>query len=460
MGTDEVLPAGLLLPRQSRPLPAGTGAEGAGVEGGGVEDQVGLPWLLRLRWGAVASQVAVLLVAKFALSVELALLPLAALVAFVGVSNAVLWFGPKPRGAWLTGAVLVTDVLVLTLLLAATGGAANPFTIFFLVHVALGALLMPPRAVWGLVALTTLSFGALFVLAPPQPGHRLVCGDLRGAASLHLVGMWVAYALAASFVGHFLTRIAAAIRLRDHRLAEVAQQNERLAALSSFSANAAHELGTPLATITLAASELRRALEAGRPPHVLLADATLVSTEVDRCRTILSDLSARAGEAMGEMPVRTTPTRLVAQVRRLLAPRREARLSVSGPPTAATLELLAPEKTVAQALHNLLKNAFEAHDEAGAAEPVLLETMPHEGGVLFRVLDRGAGLPPALLTRLGRPFVTTRAAQGGLGLGVYLVHAYAARTGGWLRYAARAGGGTEATLFLRANVLEELDAGR
>lgn len=448
MLTDEVLPAAFTLPRRLSPSSAR-----ARLRDGAVEDQVGLPWLLRVRWGAVASQVAVLMIAKVAFDVELQLGLMTGLVAFVAVSNGVLSVLPRPRGEWLTGGVLVVDIMVLTALLAASGGAANPFTIFFLVHVALGALLLPPRAVWGLVVQTVLSFGALFVVpALPSP-QRLMCGDLHGAFSLHLFGMWVAYTMAAGFVGHFLFKVSDAIRTRDRRLAEVAQQNERLASLSSFSANAAHELGTPLATIALAASELRRAVGEGRPRETVMADAELVSAEARRCRTILTGLSSRAGESMGEMPVRTTPARVVTLLRSMLSPGRVQRLEVDYADGAENLALVAPERTLAEVLHNLVRNAFDAHDELDVDAPVVLRVEAREG-LLLHVLDRGGGLATDVRARLGQPFITTRASLGGLGLGVYLVNSYATRSGGWLRFLPRDGGGTEAQLYLKADVLE------
>ncbi len=446
MASDEVLRAGFSVPL----LRAKSASAPLGV---GVEEEVGLEWLLRVRWGAVASQVAALLVAKAVFAVELELGLMLGLLAFVGVTNLALSVAPRPRGDWLTGAVLVIDVLVLTALLASSGGATNPFTIFFLVHVALGALLLPPRAVWGLVALTVLAFGALLV--QPMCSHApLVCGRLSEGATLHLFGMWVAYDLAAAFVGHFLFKVSQAVRLRDHRLAEVARQNERLASLSAFSANAAHELGTPLSTIALAAGELSSSLKKGGPPEALLTDAELVVGEVERCRTILSDLSSRAGESMGEMPVRTTPRRLIGLLRRRLPVARARRLEVELCDGAEDRPMVAPEETLADVLHNLVRNAFDAHDEGGVTEPVLVRVEARDG-VIVHVADRGPGLHETVREKLGQPFVTTRGAQGGLGLGVYLARSYAARTGGSLRFASRAGGGTEAELTLRANVLEE-----
>ena len=417
------------------------------------EAPVGLTWLLRVRWSLSATQVGVLTFAHGAFGAEFDVPFAVALMAFVGATNmAVELWGRRPP-EWITGGFLVVDVLVLACLLATSGGAASPFTVFFLVYVALGALLLRPPGAWGLVGLTSTAFAALFLVPGQLTAHRLLCGDVESIVVLHLLGMWIAYVLAAAFIVHFLFKVSQAIRARDRRLADAARDNERLASLSSFSANAAHELGSPLATIALASAELRRALGEGRVGSSLLADADLVTREVERCRSILSGLASRAGESMGEMPIATTPARVMALLHDLLPANRAIRLEVRMSPAARSWTLVAPERTLAEVLHNLVRNAFDAHDEAGIEEPVVVEIEPREGA-LIHVLDRGPGLSESVRSRLGQPFVTTRASLGGLGLGVYLVMSYASRVGGWLRYGKRPGGGTDAQLFVRSNVLD------
>lgn len=253
------------------------------------------------------------------------------------------------------------------------------------------------------------------------------------------------------FRRYFVGRVSRAIRQRDRRLAEVASlaaQNERLATLSSFSANAAHELGSPLATIGLAAKELALGIRRASPESALASDADLVCREVARCREILADISARAGESVGEMPVRATPPRVVEELRRLMAPALGPHLEVSyASETSQEASLVAPVKTLALMLHNLIRNAFEAQEEADVPAPVELRIEAGER-LCFHVLDRGAGLTDAVRARLGEPFVTTKAERGGLGLGLYLARSYAERTGGYLQFQARDGGGSDVELCL------------
>lgn len=400
--------------------------------------QVGLPWLWTLRWGAAVGQLALILIGELAFGglerLEL-LLGLAACTALSNLAFTRLRFRAE---GWLLPAVLVLDVVLLTSMLAVSGGASNPFSVFFLVHVALAAVLLRPLYAWGMVALTVAAFGALFAL-PTGPHEMHAHG---GGFSAHLWGMWVAFALAASFVAYFIGRVTTALKERDRRLAEMAElaaQNERLASLSVFSANAAHELGSPLGTIALAAGELAGTLTDADAR----ADAELVCDEVARCRAILADLSSRAGESMGEMPAPTTASAIVDRAVAALPPAYARRLEREVP----AIELVAPVATLAQMLHNLVRNAFEASD---ADAPVHLGVEALDGAVRFVVSDRGAGLAPEVAERLGTPFVSTKAE--GLGLGVYLVRSYAERAGGDLRVAPRPGGGTRAELTVRRDV--------
>jgi two-component system sensor histidine kinase RegB len=411
------------------------------------EVQLGLSWLLKLRWGAVGGQLLALVLVRVILALDLPYVPLLGLVTFTAASNAVLTFVGQPTtSSWRLPAVLAVDVAVLTVMLAASGGASNPFTVFFLVHVALAALLLEARLAWAVVALTVVAFGALFFV----PAQHLVFHE-HGPWSTHLIGMWIAYVLAAGFVAYFVGRVSRAIRDRDRRLAEIASlgaQNERLATLSSFSANAAHELGSPLATIGLAAKELALGIRRESPDSALSSDADLVCREVARCREILADISARAGESVGEMPVRATPPRVLEDLRRLMAPALVPHLEItyaSEPSKQAVL--VAPIKTLAQMLHNLIRNAFEAQEDADVLTPVELRIEAGER-LCFHVLDRGAGLTHEVRAKLGEPFVTTKADRGGLGLGVYLARSYAERTGGYLLFQAREGGGSDVELCL------------
>jgi two-component system sensor histidine kinase RegB len=437
---------------ESRSAPLSTATRGVEAPSEGWLE-LGTPWLVRLRWAALLVEGVALVVAALAFDEPIPWVPIAGLLAIAAASNAALSRARAHPTVWLPG-VVVLDVALLTALIALTGGPMNPFSVFYVVYVALAGLLLEARRAWLVAGVSIVAFALLFVLQPEQAHNHAMHHGMHHdhGWSPHLVGMWVAYVLAAGFIAHFVGRLSSALRAREARLAEVAQmaaQNERLASLSSFSANAAHELGTPLGTIALAAGELKAALGASDPGGPLAADAELVCCEVARCRGILSDLSARAGETTGEMPARTTPGAVIAASLELLAPAMRASVEVVwGAPEAAEAACLLTVRTLAQMVANLIRNAAEACEDAPARDPVQLRIDCRGTTLDLTVLDRGPGLPKPVAERLGEPFVTTRQDRGGLGLGLYLAATFARRSGGQLSVLPRPGGGTEARLTL------------
>jgi len=425
--------------------------------------RLGLAWLVRVRYGAVALFALTLLVCRFALGLQVDYAWIGALLGLTLVTNFVLSFHQARAPRLVLPFVLAQDVGTLAISLALSGGPANPFSVFFLVHVALAAVLLRPALSWGFAVLTALCFAGLFAL--PSPGHQHHAG--HGAAfSAHLAGMWIAYALSAVFVAYFVGTVSRAVRKLDREAAELrilALQNERLATLTSFSATAAHELASPLSTIALAAEELELSSDALAQSPDLGRDIRLIRTEIRRCRDILQELSSRAGESMGEMPISTTAGAIVEGVLSQLSPRLARQLEVAFEEDATRLaSIVTTKQTLVYLLHSLIRNAFEAEAEAQVAGSVRLvvtrarpgrEKAAREAGgrerlLRFCVLDRGSGVAPDILPHIGEPFVTTKAERGGLGLGLFLARAFAERMGGRFALQARAGGGTDAELAL------------
>ena len=189
-----------------------------GAPGEGLSDaQVGLPWLWKLRWGAAAGQLGLVLAGEWVLGGLRHFGILLALVACTALSNLAFTRARFRAGGRLLPAVLVLDVGLLTAMLAVSGGASNPFSVFFLVHVALASVLLRPAYAWAMVVLTVAAFGALFAL--PGGNHAM---HVHGSSfSGHLWGMWVAFALAATFVAYFIGRVTTALKERDRRLVDL-----------------------------------------------------------------------------------------------------------------------------------------------------------------------------------------------------------------------------------------------
>ena len=418
--------------------------------------KIGLAWLVRLRWLAIAGQLVIVGMAELALSVSLPLSLTAGLISVTALSNLGLtaWLRNAEPSARALVAVLLLDVTTLTGLLLTAGGPSNPFSVFYLVHVALAALLLAPRSAWLVAGLTSLAFAALFVL----PSHTIdphAMHMYHGASNMHLQGMWLAYSLAAGFVVHFVSRVASALQAREHELFELqrsAVRRERLASLSTLAAGAAHELGTPLSTIALVAKELEHALSKGASgADALLPDVRLIRQEVERCREILQQMAARAGEGAGEMLAQVSVRGVERDLSEALgsgagklAFEREGELS----------ELVAPKQLLVQVLVNLVRNAFDAQAETGSTDPVRVLTRLDVNRAAFEIFDSGPGIPAHAVARIGEPFFTTKAAGHGLGLGVFLARAFAEKMGGELTLAARPGGGTVARLTVPRDMLK------
>jgi two-component system sensor histidine kinase RegB len=417
--------------------------------------KIGLAWLLRLRWLAIFGQLAITALAVLALRVSLPLAVLLSLIGVTAISNALLGFWLRtgePSSGALFG-VLLLDVLTLTGLLLTAGGASNPFSVFYLVHVALSALLLAPRRAWLVTALTSLAFASLFVL----PSHVIDPHAMHmhhGASSLHLQGMWLAYSLAAGFVVHFVSRVASSLQARERELFELQRstaRSEKLASLSTLAAGAAHELGTPLGTIALVAKELERGLERGAEASELSQDARLIRQEVERCRDILQRMAANAGEGTGEMPGQFSSAAVEQSLTEALGSGGgQIAFEHSGEPA----ELVLPKRLLVQVLANLVRNAVDAQREAGTSEPIRVVSRVADGRAAFEILDHGAGIPDHARARIGEPFFTTKAPGRGLGLGVFLARAFAEKVGGELTLSARPSGGTLARLSVPVDMLE------
>jgi len=409
---------------------------------------VGLPWLTRLRWGAVAGQLATVLVARFVMGLRVPMAPLLALVAATATTNvaAVAWLRRGGADDRLAGGLLALDTLLLSAMLHLTGGPLNPFSILYLVHITLAAVILGARWTWLLAGLSVTSYGVLFFTAAPLDlarGHHA-----EGGLSLHLQGMWWAFCVAAGLTAYFVVKLSKAIETRDAEIAavrELAARNERLASLTTLAAGAAHELGTPLGTIAVASREIERAL-ATLPPEstgALLEDARLIRSELQRCRRILDEMAARAGENAGEDPVRVRLGDLMAEGLAALSAERAARVDVVG--HSASVEVLGPRQALGRAVGSLLKNALDA---SAPDQRVTLTAVAEAGRIRLVVKDAGPGIAPELLARLGEPFVSTKPPGAGMGLGLFLARTLAEGLGGRLVIESSPGRGTAAALEL------------
>ncbi|HAB04530.1 ATP-binding protein [Alloalcanivorax venustensis] len=415
--------------------------------------------LIQLRWIAVLGQVGTILVVFFVFRIELPLLymfaVLAGLVAFNGASLLRLRLRRPVSNGELFVALLV-DVITLTMQLYLSGGATNPFIFLYLLQVVLAAVLLEAWSTWIILLVTAGCFVALEFAARPLP---LPLDYELGPLSLYIQGMLLCFVLNAVLLVIFINRITRNRRDRDARLAALRQraaEEEHIVRMGLLASGAAHELGTPLATLAVILGDWRRMPVFQSDPD-LAQEIGEMQTQVLRCKSIVSGILLSAGEARGEASEETT---VHAFVDELVAEWRTTRpvndfeyRNLFGEDRA-----IISDSALKQTVHNVLDNALEA-----SPHWVGLEVSRRDDTLIVSVMDQGAGFSEAMLSHLGRPYQSTKGRPGG-GLGLFLVFNVVRTLGGNVSAGNRPQGGAVVTLTLPLSALtideQEIDEQR
>ncbi len=412
-------------------------------------NRIKLSWLLRLHWGGIIGQTLAILAARWVVEIDVPVLALIGVVSFEIVLNVA-------AEVWLRRAVVVRDVviggtmaadaLILTALLALSGGYANPFATMYVVNIALAAVLLEPAWAWGMLAMSLGLYAVLFAVEHVGASRVLSSLDHAELMALHMQGMWVSFAVAASFIVYIVQRVGAALERMEAALAaerNLSQRKDKVASLATFAAGAAHELSTPLSTIAVAVKELQLSAERSNASEGHQEDLRLIRDQVARCRDILHQMSAQAGENAGESIVQVPLQTWVDNALQFLPDR--ARVDVEFATDLAAHAVAGPPRGLTRALRGLLKNALQASPPEAR---VTLRVAMQDGKVRVQVVDRGCGMPAEILSRAGEPFFTTKDPGAGMGLGLFLTHTLADQLGGALELSSTPGEGTTANLTL------------
>lgn len=405
---------------------------------------VNFAWLVRLRFGAVLGQLVVILAVRHFLGTALPLMALSVVLALELLVNgwaiALLRRG-APIGERHVTLSVSLDLWLFSALLYFSGGPANPFSFLYLIHIALAAVVLPPRTSYLLVAGALSCSLGLFWLHVPLPHDHT---QHQHQYSWHMRGMWVAFGLAAAFIVYFIQRVLRELRQIEEQLLasrERATRGDAVAALAMLSAGAAHELASPLSTIALASGELLRRLPENGSVTSARDDVLLIKSQVERCRAILDQLAAEAGQAQGSSFGALAWPRILERSLEGFPPQRLLVTTPAAEPLAVTGSLSA----VSQALRNLVKNAIDASPPAATVR-VTVEQSALE--VAFCVADEGTGMSDLVRERATEPFFTTKPRGQGMGLGLFLAQSVAEQLGGRLQLDSAPGRGTKATLVL------------
>ena len=385
-----------------------------------------LQTLCSLRWLAVAGQAATILVATWLLGLPLPQLPLWSGVLVLAVFNLYAQLrvhGTDTAPVTAFGHILV-DVTVLTWMVAWSGGITNPFGSLFLILIALAALALPARWTLAVAVACLLGYSVSAVFGLPLPaGGYFAAGDLQqwGVVANFLISVVVVLA--------FSTRLAIALRQREHELSLLRERfarNEGIVALATHAAAVAHELNTPLATMTLLADDIADE-----------SDRDVVREDIDTLRELLVQCRERvlalAAPASPDVTGRGTATALqVLEQWRLVRPTITLTRNADAP---LTLPL---DAGIGHLLMVLLNNAADAGEKAGRAE-VDLSLRIDDGDLVGEVRDFGHGFDARDAVLPGTLFSSSK--SEGLGVGLALSHATIERLQGemWMRPAAGSG---------------------
>lgn len=451
--------------------------------------------LFMLRNWAILAQFATLILVHRFLSTDFAWTPMIGTVVFLVLVNLLTWWRLSldyPVGNLELFLQLCLDVNALTVLLYFGGGSTNPFVSLYLLPLVLAAATLPRRYTWGMAALTVACYSLLMVWYVPLPtgdahaqhtaattaaapahDHAAMAMDhsqhqmhqpetpspdycrtepetapanatadtspLGDAFNAHVLGMWLGFVISATVIAYFAVEMAAAVRLREAQLTQVREEtlrNERIVSLGTLAASAAHELGTPLSTLSVVIGEMQNDCESPEQKENL----TLLDGQVRNCKRILNSLVNHAQATPEVMSIEDFLLAVLDEWQ-LLRPTVHYNYQISGTQPAPRLR---PDPALRAALLNLLNNAADASSEG-------MEILLHwnEKHIVLEIQDQGPGLTAEAASRAGSAFFTTK--EEGRGLGLFLANATLERLGGSVRLFNRDGGGatTEVTLPLQ-----------
>ncbi|MGB7259457.1 MAG: ActS/PrrB/RegB family redox-sensitive histidine kinase [Pseudolabrys sp.] len=399
---------------------------------------VRLDTLVRLRWLAIIGQTTAVLVVYFGLDFIMPVWTCLAVIALAAWLNIALRLRfhmtqrlDPDRAAWL----LAFDIAELAVLLFLTGGLQNPFAFLFLGPVLISATALPPRFTLILGGFAVLCATALVFEHYPLPWD---VDDPLELPPIYMMGVWLAILLAIGFIGVYAWQVTEESRQLADALAAtelVLTREQHLSQLDGLAAAAAHELATPLSTISVIARELERAIEPNAPHG---DDVRLLREQATRCRDILSKITelSSSGEPFDRMP-------LTALIEEVVAPHRNfgVTIEVSVPGERNAEPVGARNPAILYGLGNLLENAVDF-----ARERVVVDALWNGEAVHVTITDDGPGFAPEIMDRIGEPYVTSRrrgpedvnVEASGLGLGFFIAKTLLERSGATLSFENRA----------------------
>lgn len=407
--------------------------------------QIRLRTVVWLRWMAVGGQLTTLMLVAFVLNFPLPLLASLVLVGVLAIANILLLirFPANYRlEPWEVTLLLAFDLLQLTALLFITGGLSNPFSPLICVQVIIGFASLPLRNSILLLLCALICVTATAFTPFPLPWYA---GEVQPTQIVLQIAMWFSICAMMLFSAFYAYRVShEANQLADALAATelVLEREKHLSQLDGLAAAAAHELGTPLATISVVAKEMERDL--GKDPKYS-EDVQLLRSQSERCREILrrlTTLSTSDEEHMARLP-------LSSLIEEVMAPHRNFGISLKLNETSdQSIEPVGFRNAgIIYGLGNLIENAVDF-----ATKEVLVDVRYDRSDVIVTIEDDGPGYSPDILARIGEPFVTSRNSEsraGGLGLGLFIAKTLLERSGATVVFENRLPYGSGAKINIR-----------
>jgi two-component system sensor histidine kinase RegB len=409
-------------------------------------------WFLNLRRFNFLAQVGVLIWAKFYLEFDLpAEIIFYCLLLFPIAEFLILPFIKFNRHSdKLTTFLLFYDCLILTAVLFFSGGPTNPFSILYFLQVVLTALLLDRLATWSMAVFASSCFGFLFIWHLPI--HNLQHASHGNELALHFKGMFFSFALVTVLAAYFLNKILAERQAALNEISELNLKQQKLATMTAVTSDAAHSLGTPLASIHLIASELLAKAKNLELDSDTENDLILLKSEARRCKNIINELCTAAGNISLEQNETSEPKEIIEKILNELNFQDQEFQIIDQ--TSFKYSLTVP--AISKALKAIIVNAYEAQKSIAVSEVIEIIIVERDNFLEFEIRDSGIGLKPEIENKMRNAFFTSKSLEKNLGLGVYIADLVAINLGGGLFYQSnlnsKTGNGTVA--FFRIPALK------
>ncbi len=398
--------------------------------------------LFLLRNIALVAQCLTFALVYWVLEMQLPWTEMAAVMAFLATLNLATWV--RLRRNWPVSSIeffaqLLADVFALSALLYFSGGSTNPFISLYLLPLTIAAAALPWIYTWAMAAITISCYTLLLFYYVPLPHDH---SEHTSEFNLHVSGMWLAFVLSTVLIAWFVVKMGISIRERDKDLAlarEQALRNEQIIALGTLAAGAAHELGTPLATMAVVAGELQKEYPENSE---FQNDVRILRDQITHCKHTLTQLLADVGQARTEDASGQAVDYFLQQVLdkwQLMRPMVKFSYRSNGVQPAP--QILGAH-LLSQSLLNLLNNAADA-----SLDRIEIESSWDQQELLLEILDYGKGLSEEAVQRAGQAFFTSRPGQG-FGIGLFLANANIERFGGNVSLTNREGSGARTQVRL------------